>query len=107
MVNDVMDVLLIVLNIVLSQIDDSKSVLRLQMGSLDQIEDLHPVTIVQAVLPQILDKLDDQVGLLHLLVNDFADSATLPLHKLVLRKLLVQVFSHLVNRSDNHLSVQI
>jgi hypothetical protein len=44
--DDLMDVLLVVLNVVFPQVDDGELVLRLQMGSLDEIKDLHPVSIL-------------------------------------------------------------
>jgi hypothetical protein len=46
MVYDVMDLLLVVLNIIFTQIYDGELGLRLEMGRLNQIKDLHPMPVV-------------------------------------------------------------
>jgi len=95
MLDDLMNVLLVVLDVVLSQVYDRELVLRLEVGRLDQVEDLHPVPSLQRVSSQVLDELDDQVCLLHLRLDDLADGPALPLHELVLGQLLINVLHDL------------
>lgn len=84
MFDDVMDVFLVVLDIVFSQLYDCEFILRFQMRSFDQIEDLHPVPILEGVFPQVFDEFDDQIRLMDLLVNLLTDAPALPLDEFVL-----------------------
>ena len=85
MLNDMVNVLFVILNVVLLQVYNCKLVLRFQVRGFDQVEDLHPVSIVQAVLPKVFNKLNNDVRLVHLLVDRLADLLTFPLDELVLR----------------------
>jgi hypothetical protein len=62
---------------------------------------------MQAVLPKVFNKLNDDVCLVHLLVDRLADVLTFSLNEFVLRQFLVQVLGHLVDRCDNHVCVQV
>jgi len=81
---DQVDLLLIVLDVVVSQVYYSKFILGLEMRSLDKVENLHPVALLQTVLSEVLHKLDYQVGFLHLLVHNLANGPTLSLDELML-----------------------
>ena len=85
MLNDMVNILFVILNVVLLQVYNCKLVLRFQVRGFDQVEDLHPVSIVQAVLPKVFNKLNNDVCLVHLLVDRLADLLTFPLDELVLR----------------------
>ena len=85
MLNYMVNVLFVILNVVLLQVDNCKLVLRFQVRGFDQVEDLHPVSIVQAVLPKVFNKLNNDVCLVHLLVDRLADLLTFSLDELVLR----------------------
>ena len=105
--DNLLNVFLVVLDVVLSQVHDRELVLRLEVRRLDQVKDLHPVASLQGVSAQVLDELDDQVRFLDLRLDDLADVPALPLNELVLRQLLVDVLSDLVDGLDDHLSVQV
>lgn len=51
MLNDVMNVFLVILNIVFSQIDDGKLILCFQMRSFNQVKNLHPMPTLQRIFP--------------------------------------------------------
>jgi hypothetical protein len=80
-----MDILFVILNVVLLQVDNCKFVLRFQVGSFYQVEDLHPMSVVEAVFSKIFDELDDDVCLVDLLVDGFTDFLTLALDEFMLR----------------------
>ena len=76
------------------------------MRSLDQVEDLHPVSVLQAVLPQVLDELDDEARLLDLRVHHLGQRLALSENELVLRQLLLEVPDHFVDGLDDELDIQ-
>ena len=84
MVNDMVNILFVILNVVLLQVYNCKLVLRFQVRGFDQIEDLHPVSIVKAVLPKVFNELNNNVCLVNLLVDRLADLLTFSLNELVL-----------------------
>ena len=47
LLDNLLNVFLVVLDVVLSQVHDRELVLRLEVGRLDQVEDLHPVASLQ------------------------------------------------------------
>lgn len=75
------------------------------MRGLDEIEYLHPVTVLEGVLSQVLHKFDDEIGLLDLLVDDLANRSTLSLNELMLWQFLIEVLHDFMNRLQDHFSV--
>jgi len=65
------------------------------------------MTILQRIFSQILDELNDQIGVFYLLVYLFADTSTLSLDKLMLWELVIEIFHDFVNGFDDHLSIKV
>jgi hypothetical protein len=65
------------------------------------------MTILQRIFSQILDELNDQIGVFYLLVYLFADTSTLSLDKLMLWELVIEIFHDFVNGFDYHLSIKV
>lgn len=107
MFDDVVNIFFIVLDIIFSELYDCEFILRFQMRSFDQIKDLHPVSILQRVFPQVFDKLNDQICLMDLLVNLLTNAPTLPLDKFVLWELVIEILHYFVDGLDDHLGVEI
>ena len=107
MLDDAMNVFFIVLDVVFPELHNSELILSFQMRCLNQIKDLHPMTILQRILSQILDELNDQIGVFYLLVYLLADTSTLSLDELMLWELIIQIFHDFVNGFDYHLSIKV
>ena len=77
------------------------------MRSFYEVEDLHPVAVIETVFPKIFDELDDQICFFHLFVDYLTDITALSLNKLMLWQLAIEIFGDLVDRGDDHLSVKV
>lgn len=107
MINNSPDIIGIILNVVLTQVNNSKRSGVFQMRRLEQREYLRPVSALKRILIHLLNKLDNHRRVLDLRVDGTCHRLRLISNDLALGGLISQELGHLVDRLQDYLQVEV